>query len=138
MGNGVFSWWQRKSKEEAERIRSARLASQDVDSEPLWSMANLRKDRSGLPVNIWLDESQTYKSSRHGYRIKFQRDKGDRVSKTNLSTMTISDNPQVIGDHELSSKEITMLKNFVIRNKQALIQLSDMEISIFDFAEQMA
>ena len=110
---------------------------EETDLEPVWSMANFRKHASGLPVNIWLDEGEIYKRGGYGKRIKFQRDRGERASNTNLAVMTISDNPEVIGDHELSGKDIQAIKDFVLRNKEALEQLSDMEIGITDFLKIM-
>ena len=39
-------------------------------------MANVRKKQTGLPVNIWIDEAETYKKGKHSKFIKFQMDKG--------------------------------------------------------------
>ena len=103
------------------------------ENEPIMSMATYRKNKSGLPVNVWLDDGMAYRKSKHGKRIKFQPDRGDRPVTDDFTTMTISDNPQVFGDHELSSKEIQQLKDFVIRNRDLLEQMSDMEIDFEDF-----
>jgi len=109
----------------------------ESEVESLWSMANFRKDRSGLPVNVWLDEGQTYRKGGYGYRLKFQINKQNQVTNTELATMTISDDPQVIGKHELSANEIQQLKDFIKRNKTLLMQLSDMEIDFLEFRERM-
>ena len=108
-----------------------------VEPESLWSMANFRKDRSGLPVNVWLDEGQTYKNAGHGYRIKFQTNRQNQWTNTELATMTISDDPQVIGEHNLSLRVIKELSDFVIRNKILLIQLADMKIDFDTFRERV-
>lgn len=42
------------------------------DSNRFNEMAILRKDKTGLPVNIYLDTKGTYKRGGHGKRIKFQ------------------------------------------------------------------
>jgi len=107
------------------------------EQESLWSMAILRKFRTGLPVNVWVEEGSENKKRKHGNRIKFQRDRGDRPVSHNFVTMTISDEPEVIGKHELSSKEIQQLKDFVIRNKELLNRLDDGDIDIGVFLEQM-
>ena len=107
------------------------------DSQSIQSMATLRKSETGLPVNIWIDDGMEYTGSGHGKRIKFQPDKGDRPKTRTFATMTVSDNPEVIGEHELSSKEIQQLKDFILRNKAALDLVSEMEISIFEFKERM-
>ena len=103
------------------------------ESEPIMSMATYRKSKSGLPVNVWLDDGMAYRKSKYGKRIKFQPDRGDRPVTDDFTTMTISDDPKVIGEHELSNKEIQQLKDFVTRNRDLLELMSDMEIDFEDF-----
>jgi hypothetical protein len=43
------------------------------DSSRFNEMAVSRKDKTGLPVNIYLDTNGTYKRGGHGKRIKFQQ-----------------------------------------------------------------
>lgn len=43
------------------------------DSSRFNEMAVSRKDKTGLPVNIYLDTNETYKRGGHGKRIKFQQ-----------------------------------------------------------------
>jgi len=105
--------------------------------ESVWSMANLRKSKSGLPVNVWLDEGQTYKNAGHGYRLKFQTNRQNQWTNNELATMTISDTPRVIGEHGLSARVIKELEDFVVRNKNLLMQLADMKIDFFQFVERM-
>jgi hypothetical protein len=107
-----------------------------IEQESIMSMATLRKIETGLPVNIWVDDGMEYKGSGHGKRIKFQPDKGDRPVTRNFATMKLSDT-KVVGEHELSSKEIQQLKDFVIRNREALELVSEMEISIGEFLKRM-
>ena len=116
------------------------MGSEFVHSEPesLWSMANFRKDKSGLPVNVWLDEGQTYKTGGgHGYRLKFQTNRQNQWTNTELAIMTISDIPKVIGEHKLPAKVIKELEDFVIRNKKLLMQLADMKIDFDTFREKV-
>jgi len=95
------------------------------------------KKSSGLPVNVWLDDEMTYVRGGYGKRIKFQRNTEDRPNTRTFSIMTISDNPKVIRKHELSDKEILQLKEFVVKNKDALEKLSDVEIGFLDFLEMI-
>jgi hypothetical protein len=96
-----------------------------------------RKVRSGLPVNVWLDDEAAYVRGGHAKRIKFQTDKGDHPKTDTFATMTISDNPEVIGGHKLSGKVIRQLQDFIIKNKVALEQLADQEIDFIGFLELM-
>jgi len=97
-------------------------------------MSNMRKVDTKLPVNIWIDISQTYHKGKHGKRLKFQNDYGDKFNRENLLTMTISkDDPQVIDDDKhrvkLKSKDIEALKNFIRVNYDILAKIADARIT---------
>jgi hypothetical protein len=108
----------------------------------LEEMAGLRKSDSGLPVNLWLDDSSYYKRAGHWKRIKFQGDHGDKANPGNMFTMTISENPEVMpksseGKIKLPAKELERVRKFVINNYTLLSRLADQEITAFDFFKQM-
>jgi len=102
-------------------------------------MSTLRKNRSGLPVNIWLDDSMLYKRGGHGMRIKFQPDKGDSPVTRGMVPMTIEDEPRVIGNNKLkiSNSDVEKIRDFVKANKDLLKALSDMKIDFIDFVDKM-
>jgi hypothetical protein len=106
----------------------------------LEEMATLRKDRSGLPVNLYLDDSMSYKRGGHAKRIKFQPDRGDRPITRSMIPMSIDDDPQIMGKNvrlNLSTADIDKVKAFVKANKDLLLALSDMKIDIYDFIARM-
>jgi hypothetical protein len=49
-----------------ERLRE-RMSGRDE----LEEMAGLKKSRTGLPVNLWVDDSHAYIRGKHAKRIKF-------------------------------------------------------------------
>ena len=105
-------------------------------------MAGLRKSDSGLPVNLWLDNTSTYIRGRHAKRIKFQNDYGNNVNENNLIPMLISKDAPTIPDKfdskiRLSAKEINKIKAFVKNNANLLSQLADQKISFFTFCKRM-
>jgi hypothetical protein len=103
-------------------------------------MATLRKNRSGLPVNIYLNDTGSWAQSGHWKRIKFQPDKSDRAITRNMVPMSIDDDPKILIKNpqlSLDSKEIEQVKNFVKNNKELLLQLCDQEIDIIEFFEKM-
>lgn len=95
----------------------------------LTEMSNLRKDQTGLPVNIWVDETGSYKKGKHGPRIKFQNDTNNVVNKGNFLTMTISDRPRIPNDeyeqalHGVGSQIIYLLTQFVIKYQKQLLHI---------------
>jgi hypothetical protein len=106
----------------------------------LYEMATLKKRRSGLPVNIYLDDSGSYIAGGHAPRIKFQPNKNDSSDTRTMIPMTISDNPEIPIDYKsqldgITEKDISEIKNFVISNKSNLLRLcnKDDDYDIQDF-----
>lgn len=103
--------------------------------------SSLRKKRTGLPVNIYVDDSGTWKKMRHANRIKIQCNKGDHPNAHGMIPMSIDDNPRILVDNpkmELSASDVNAVKKFVIANKDLLIGLgSDDNFDIVDFTGAM-
>jgi len=121
------------------RSQGERDKGESVQSsvELILSMPVLRKDQSGLPVNVWVDNGEHYIGGGHWKRIKFQKDKGDRFTEKNSAVMTVSDDPKVKGTHSLSIHDLKKLKEFVVRNKDLLEAVSDKRLSFQDFVRNM-
>ena len=118
------------------------IKEKDTFDQYLDEMAGLRKSDSGLPVNLWLDNTSAYKLSGHWKRIKFQGDHGNKLNRNNLFTMTISENPEIMpksaeSQINLPVKEIEQVRAFVKNNHILLSQLADQEISVFSFFKKM-
>jgi hypothetical protein len=108
----------------------------------LEEMAGLRKSDSGLPVNLWLDDSHAYVRGRHAKRIKFQGDYGNNVNAENMFSMLISKSdpqipPKQLPRLKLPSKDVDAVKTFVKNNADLLDKLADERISFITFARQM-
>ena len=106
----------------------------------LYEMATLKKRRSGLPVNIYLDDSGSYLTGGHAPRIKLQPNKNDSSDTRTMIPMTISDNPEIPIDYKsqldgITEKDISEIKKFVISNKSNLLRLcnKDDDYDIQDF-----
>lgn len=112
--------------------------------ENFYETVTLRKNRSGLPVNLYLDDSMSYLRKRRRKIVKFQTEKGDHPFDRDFPSMTIEDNPQIFCKNKaltkkikLSSEEIDQIKSFVKNNKEFLYHLADMDIDFFDFLKVM-
>jgi hypothetical protein len=108
----------------------------------LEEMAGLRKSRTGLPVNLWLDDSHAYIRERHAKRIKFQGDYGNNVNAGNMFSMLLSkDDPQIPANQlpklKLPAKDIEKIKTFVKANADLLNDLADEKIDFITFTQQM-
>lgn len=91
-------------------------------------MANKRKAQTKLPMNIWIDENQTYVKGRHSKRVKFQLDHGNRMNLSRFGTMDLDGNLHCDDIGELSQEDINALRNFVLNNKVALEHVADNDI----------
>jgi hypothetical protein len=108
----------------------------------LEEMATLKKAVTGLPVNIWVDETKAYTLGGHAKRIKFQGDYGNNTNRSNLFTMSLSkDDPQIpakqLSKLKLPTKDINAIKTFVKKNADILDKLADERIDIATFLKQM-
>jgi len=116
------------------------IKNQNNDDNNIFEMATLRKSKSNLPVNLYLDDSGSYLRGGHSPRIKFQANKGDHPNTRGIISMTISDDPEIpIDDYknktrELDESDIVQIKKFVILNKDNLLRLCDIEDN-YDFSD---
>lgn len=100
----------------------------------LQEMAVYRKNESGLPANLYLDDAGTWKNSGHWKRIKFQADKGDHPNTRSMVPMSISNNPEIMSknpDIKLSNGEIDEIKTFVVNNLDLLLNLENLGMKHF-------
>lgn len=96
--------------------------------ELMWEMANIpHRLHKELPSNIWISA----KNAKHEPRIKIQKNDSDAFQFTETFSMTVSDTPKIIGDvgKELTPKDIEYFRNFVLRNKDALMAYWNGEIA---------
>lgn len=108
----------------------------------LQEMVNVRKKQTELPVNIWIDEAETYKKGKYSKFIKFQMDKGLNFKEPTCPMMLDGTIPEKVwrkmqGQCSISKSEIKEIQTFVINNAYALDKLADQLIWKEDFFEFM-
>lgn len=109
----------------------------------LIEMSNCRPRKTGLPVNIWIDEAETYKRSNHSKRLKFQINKNFSFQLENTCSMLLDGSiPEKVfqkvqkkKDYKLSTNDIEQIRNFVINNFYALDLIADQKLDLDDFWE---
>ena len=102
------------------------------ESELVCEMLIKNKAKTHLPMNIWIDEAQTYLKGGHSKRIKFQLNHSNKMNLTEFGTMDLDGNlhPDNLDIGELSTSDIKQLRNFVLNNKYALDKIADNDIWI--------
>ena len=95
----------------------------------------LRSRHRELPSNIWV----SVKSTNHKPRIMIQRSNDSRMQSNDTFSMTISDSPRTIGGigPYLSSEDISYFKDFVLKNKDALLAYWNGELDTSDLVNQL-
>lgn len=95
-------------------------------------MSNYRKRKTGLPVNVWIDQAENYKDGGQAKRIKFQTNKADRYQNNSCpmlldGTIPVNEYQKAKADKEfnISESEINEVRNFVLNNSYALDKVAD-------------
>ena len=83
----------------------------------LMEMARVWPDDSGLEVSAIILNGENLP---HGPRIKVSTIKGGKVDKDHLISVTVDDDPKVIGSHKFSADDLNKIFQFVKLNKQTL------------------
>lgn len=108
----------------------------DYINEPIMEMANIVKSRHPeMPSNLFISQKN---NSTHEPRIKVQNNYTDKVQSDNMFSISISDEPKIIGDTgKLKTKDIIYFINFVKRNKLILTQYWNAQKEIEDVLETL-
>jgi hypothetical protein len=99
-------------------------------------MANIRPNRTGLPVCIWVAEPSG--NEKHFARIKVSAHYGEKIDlSAGFFTITIPEK-KIMGDTgEIKFKDIELINRFIDLNADLIIQLWNKEIDIVDFIVEM-
>jgi chaperonin GroEL (HSP60 family) len=106
----------------------------------LQEMSTLRKGRSKLPANLYLDDTGSWITSKYWKRIKFQPNTQEKANPKIMIPMSIEDNPKILVENvkiNLNEKEINQLEKFVSNNQNLILQLEEQKIDIVEFIEKM-
>ena len=101
------------------------------EEEKLFEMANIRKDRTKLPYDIWVDSHGSNRKNKHSSnRIKID------VNGT-LIPIEVSDNPSIPKSALKNMSKVFIphfseVKNYIVKYKNVFLAHCDSEIDDFD------
>jgi hypothetical protein len=132
--------WIKKYKEDLidiERVQtSGKLRDKLMDEQ----LILIPKDKSGLPVNVWVDTISMFigmnYGDEHSHVIRFQTNTEDQIDFEKTGKMTIGDEPILVYvrcQFELSDNEMSMITTWIKKYKNELIEVSKKRISFDDF-----
>jgi hypothetical protein len=108
--------------------RCLHILSEDI--EPLYEESNIRQKITNLPVLIYISLGfHEGKRINHGARIKVQNDFSEKYSGDCFS-LTIEDDPKVIGTSKLDKASLYRVIHFVKKHKEILLKYWYDEISL--------
>lgn len=104
----------------------------------LFEMANIKKNITGLPMNVWVDEHGASRNVKHNEpRLKIQTDKADKVHGEGIP-ISISSEPKVLVKRfkaELSDNEINQAKEYIVKHLDILLKHWYQEIDTDELKE---
>lgn len=110
------------------------------ETQQLYEMSNRRKNQTGLPVNIYIDENGSYRNNGHYKKIKFQLNHGNKMQNQPFAEMKLDES--VVEETfrqtknikiEIDKKDINQVSNYVKNNAYALDKVADEEIFMEDY-----
>ena len=101
----------------------------------LYEMANIKQSTSGLPVIIFISPKGR---ANHGHRVKVQNNYSSNTQEGNFFSITISEDPEIIGDiGEVKSSDLRKIREFVIKNKEVLLDYWNDKIDTAEVIEKL-
>ena len=102
----------------------------------LWEMANLSPKTTGIDkVIIWASQAQDG-ARRHGPRVKVSAHASGKIDQNDLFVLTIQDNPILVaGESYLNADTLEDVKDWVSKNKNALLKYWRGEVATDEFLE---
>lgn len=101
----------------------------------LFEVASISTKKTGLPLKIYVSAKG---KTKHGPRIKVSSLYGDRIHPDRLFTITISENPKVIGDTAgIKVEDIQEIVEFVVDNTGILLAHWNEEIDTDDLFDSL-
>lgn len=110
----------------------------ESNKQPLYEFADLVPEDTNLVSVIWVDGPRNLK---HGKRIKFQNNTSNCLNGGELIPITISDDPQIPNGVKsklnIKEKDLFKIKQWIILNKQVLLDYSDGKITTKQLYQQI-
>lgn len=107
----------------------SQMLQEALKNEPLNEMSNLMKSDTGLPVIVWFCGETEVEHNLP--RIKFQNNYSNKIQKSELVPMSISNEPEILINIKLNikQKDIDKIKEWVKLNKNTLLDYWNYKIS---------
>jgi hypothetical protein len=89
----------------------------------------LHPEDTGLPMTVCL---LVRDNSQYGPRIEVSRERGPQLALSEMVSVTISDNPKIVGGGWLPGQDLKLVRAWVLLNGDALLRYWSHELSQAD------
>lgn len=114
------------------------MIEESMNDNALLEMANLAKSDTSLPMIVWIQVKQPMQHN--APRMKFANNYSNNMLARDLVPVSISDDPQILSKGtklKISNADFEKLRQWIIRNKEALMKVWNGEISTIQFGKEM-
>jgi hypothetical protein len=111
----------------------------DQNEDDMREFHGLKKKRTGLSVNICVDDKQSYKGHNHPLWVYVQNDYSDTWNNNEFLPISVSNNPMLLANKEVKISYFDLYKVFkyIQINRVILKKLADSKINEVDFLWEM-
>lgn len=105
-----------------------------LETQDLFEMANLRQTSTGLPMVIWVSE-RGY--AQHRPRIKVATSHSHKIDISNSVSVSITEPPEIMAGTGLSQTDLKLVQEYILLNKKALLEYWQGEIDTLELLEKL-
>jgi len=104
-----------------------------------YEMTPLRKEYTGLPMNIWIDELQKYKIGKHEIYVKFQMDNDDELKPLKkVCAMNLDGEIKEWSRNcSLFPSDLDKLRYFIFNNMEAIENIANGVLFLSDIQKYL-
>ena len=110
-----------------------------LSEDDLFEMSNIRKNESGLPMNIYVSSGGSV-NHQHGPRIKVMPTSANNMNPHQTVSVMLKQNitsDDVVGYSQLSSDDLSEIRNYINLNYETLIQYWEDTISTAEMISKL-
>ena len=93
-------------------------------------MSNIFPSSSGVPYILWIGQKSG--REKHGIRVKVSVPQENK-----FLTFSVSSSPELLSKTKISNKDISLIKSWIISNKDVLIKFWNSELDTVQFGKKL-
>ena len=103
-------------------------------------ISRIGKDITGLPVDLFIDEMESWDKIGPYKRIKFHGTKSNSIDFKRIYSISLENNPRILVKDaaiDLTDAELQQVKDFIVKNINFLLDIIKGNVTVIDFARKL-